>query len=610
MSAIALALVCTFLPLCAAALLLGVPSLRRSGRPAGVISVAVALTALSSSLVLFSRVLASPGLTARVTRVWLPHGTLELAQSSTSSMEIGVNLDGLSISMLVVVCFVAFCVQLFSLGYMAAEAPPDFGRYFAWQSLFLFAMNVLVIAPNVLQLFLGWELVGLVSYLLIGFYYKKPSAARAAVKAFWVTKLADMGFVAALIVLFTSTGSFEWTGTLLLAGPISLLLFIAVMGKSAQFPLHVWLPDAMEGPTPVSALLHAATMVAAGVFLVARTFPIFEQAPDTLLFMAYVGSFTALFAAVLAVLQNDIKRVLAYSTCSQLGYMVCALGAGSRVAGFFHLTTHAFFKALLFLAAGGLIHAVHSNDIRDMGGLFKKQKLTSSTFIVGALALAGMPGFSGFFSKDLILEHVLERGLYGPLAALLLAAFLTAFYMGRVIVTALFGASGPRAEHAHEAGFSMTLPLVLLAIPVLAAGFFGARLSSVYGEPIQLHASTVGVTATCLGLAGFGMSYWMFGKAQGGAALVALCAPIARFARYGAVDRSYVYLYQAVLRGSAGTIGFIDRYLVDGVMNGIAYLTLMLGTKLRRMQTGNVQDYVYAVVAGTLVLGTVAVFLY
>jgi NADH-quinone oxidoreductase subunit L len=310
------------------------------------------------------------------------------------------------------------------------------------------------------------------------------------------------------------------------------------------------------------------------------------------------------------VLQNDIKRVLAYSTCSQLGYMVCALGAGSRVAGFFHLTTHAFFKALLFLAAGGLIHAVHSNDIRDMGGLFKKQKLTSSTFIVGALALAGMPGFSGFFSKDLILEHVLERGLYGPLAALLLAAFLTAFYMGRVIVTALFGASGPRAEHAHEAGLSMTLPLVLLAIPALAAGFFGARLSSVYGEPIQLHASTVGVTATCLGLAGFGMSYWMFGKAQGGAALVALCAPMARFARYGAVDRSYVYLYQAVLRGSAGTIGFIDRYLVDGVMNGIAYLTLMLGTKLRRMQTGNVQDYVYAVVAGTLVLGTVAVFLY
>ncbi len=608
MSPIQLALLATFLPLGTAFSLIVLPGVRRAGKLPGYISVVTALVALVSALQLFAYGLEVHDI-ARVTTQWLPHSVLGASSAAPSTIEIGVLLDGLSVSMLVVVCLVAFCVQVFSLGYMADEPPADFGRYFTWQSLFLFAMNTLVIAPNLLQLFLGWELVGLVSYLLIGYYWKKPSAARAALKAFWITKLADMGLVAGLIVLFVNTGSFNWTGTVAVAGPVTLLLFIAVMGKSAQFPLHVWLPDAMEGPTPVSALLHAATMVAAGVFLVARAHPLFEQAPNTQNFMAYVGGFTALFASIVAVVQNDIKKVLAYSTCSQLGYMVCALGAGSQVAGFFHLTTHAFFKAMLFLAAGGLIHAVHSNDIHHMGGLFRKMKLTSGAFIIGALALAGVPGFSGFFSKDLILEEVWERGLYLPFAALLIAAFLTAFYMGRVVFIALFGKPSEHAEHAHESGFAMTFPLVVLAIPALCAGYFGAELSGMYGEATHFHLSPVGMTASALGLCGIGLSYFMFGAPQGGAALRTVFAPLGRLAASGIVDKSFLFGYRTVLRGFAGGIGWFDRYIIDGLMNAIGYVTLEVGARLRPLQTGKVQDYVYVMVVATIALGTFAAFL-
>ncbi len=608
MSAIDLALVCTFLPLGTALLLLVLPGLRRAGKTAGAISVAAASVALGAALLLFMRALQSPML-ERVTMQWLPHAPPGAVDAAQSTIQLGVHLDGLSVSMLVVVCVVALCVQIFSLGYMASEPPADFGRYFMWQSLFLFAMNTLVIAPNLLQLFIGWELVGLVSYLLIGYYWQKPSAARAALKAFWMTKLADMGLVAGLVVLFKHTGGFEWTVHTEVAGTVTLLLFFAVMGKSAQFPLHVWLPDAMEGPTPVSALLHAATMVAAGVFLVARAHPLFEQAPSTQLVMAYVGAFTALFAACIAVVQNDIKKVLAYSTCSQLGYMVCALGSGSQVAGFFHLTTHAFFKALLFLAAGGLIHAVHSNDLRDMGGLFSRMKLTASAFIIGALALCGVPGFSGFFSKDLILEEVFARGLYAPFAALLLAAFLTAFYMGRVILLALFGKPSSHAEHAHESGVSMTLPLILLALPALGAGYFGTTLSGLYAEPVHFHTSAVGMLATALGLCGLGTAYFMFGAPQGGAALRAAFAPIGRLAASGLVDRAFLAVYRHGLRAFASAIGWFDRYIIDGLINALGYGTLEAGARLRPLQTGKLQDYVYAMAIATLALGTAAVFL-
>ena len=606
------ALFATFLPLATSLLLVVVPWLRRSGKPAGWLSVFSAGLALLASLKLFVDQLGAGAATLdRVTAQWLPHNALGTGPLSRAVIEVGVQLDGISVPMLVVVCLVAFCVQVFSLGYMADEPDHDFGRYFTWQSLFLFAMNTLVIAPNLLQVFLGWELVGLASYLLIGYYWKKPSAARAALKAFWVTKFADMGLIGGLIVLFLNAGSFEWTVTTAAAGTVTLLLFIAVMGKSAQFPLHIWLPDAMEGPTPVSALLHAATMVAAGVYLVVRCWPLFAQpaSANTLTFMAYVGSFTALFAAIVAVVQNDIKKVLAYSTCSQLGYMVAALGAGSQVGGFFHLTTHAFFKALLFLAAGGLIHAVHSNDIRQMGGLWGKQRWTSLAFIVGALALAGFPGLAGFFSKDLILEEVLDKGLWAPFGALLLAAFLTAFYMGRVMMVALFGeAKSEAAKHAHESPASMLVPLGILAALAVVAGYFGATLSGLYGEAAHFHLSAAGLAATAVGLAGLGLAYWMFGAAQGGQALARAFAPIGRVAASGSVDAFFTWGYRRVLENISAFVAWFDRYVVDGLINVVAYGTLELGEDLKPLQTGKVQDYVYAIVAAMVAMGLYGAF--
>lgn len=602
------ALIATFLPLGTALLLVLVSPLRRTGLVAGLISVASALATLTSAIMLLVPRLQGTAAPFKETLRWLPHSSLDAVAHARGAIELGLQVDGISSTMLVVVAVVATCVQIFSLGYMAEEPKADFGRYFTWQSLFLFAMNSLVLAPNLLQLFLGWELVGLVSYLLIGYWWKKPSAARAALKAFWITKFADMGLVGGLIVLFLSTGTFDWGVTTAAAGTITLLLFIAVMGKSAQFPLHIWLPDAMEGPTPVSALLHAATMVAAGVFLVVRAFPLFEQAHSTLTFMTYIGSFTALFAAVVAVVQTDIKKVLAYSTCSQLGYMVAALGVGSQVGGFFHLTTHAFFKALLFLSAGSFIHAVHSNELSHMGGLWSKMKVTSSAFILGALALAGFPGLAGFFSKDLILEHVLEHGQYAPLAALLTAAFLTAFYMGRVVFVAIFGKPSEHAHHAHESGPSMLIPLVVLMVPSAVAGYFGATLSGLYGAPAHFHLSAIGVVATALGLAGIGMAYWMFGAPQGGKALQDAFAPLGRLARSGAVNGFFAWSYRSVMTKVAEGIGWFDRYVIDGAMNGIAYGTLEAGARLRPLQTGRVQDYVYVVVAAMIALGLYGAF--
>lgn len=597
-----------FLPLATALLFIVVPPLRRTGFIAGVVSVLSALTSLVAALVLFGQVLGGARVLGREVVTWLPHSSLAPGALARGVFQVGLLLDGISVSMLVIVTLVAFCVQLFSLGYMADEPKHDFGRYFTWQSLFLFAMNTLVLAPNLLQAFLGWELVGLASYLLIGYWWRKPSAARAAVKAFWINKFGDMGLLAGLIILFLGTGGFEWTGAVAVATPVTLLLFVAVMSKSAQFPLHIWLPDAMEGPTPVSALLHAATMVAAGVYLVVRAHPLFAQAPDTQLVMAYVGGFTALFAAVVAVVQTDLKKVLAYSTCSQLGYMVCALGAGSQVGGFFHLTTHAFFKALLFLAAGSIIHGVHSNELKHMGGLWGKMKVTSLAFIVGALALAGVPGLSGFFSKDLILEEVARQGLWAPLGALLVSAFLTAFYMGRVVFAALFGKPSKEAQEAHESGPSMLAPLVLLSVLAVVAGYFGTVLSGLYGEAVHFHLSPVGIAATALGLSGLGLAYFMFGAPQGGASLRAAFAPVGRLAASAAVDKTFAWAYRKVLTGLAEAIGWFDRYVIDGLMNGLAYGTLEAGTRLRPTQTGRVGDYVYVVVAAMVLMGLYGAF--
>jgi NADH-quinone oxidoreductase subunit L len=484
--------------------------------------------------------------------------------------------------------------------------------------LFLFAMQGLVVAPNLLQLFICWELVGLCSYLLIGFYYQKPAAARAALKAFWMTKFADMGLLLGLILQFSVTRSFGWdqaTVQALIASSWALpwvagLYFLAVMGKSAQFPLHVWLPDAMEGPTPVSALLHAATMVAAGVYLIVRSFPIFEAAESIHLYMTYIGATTALMAACIAMVQTDIKKVLAYSTCSQLGYMISALGAGSMMAGYFHLTTHAFFKALLFLAAGSIIHAVHTNDMREMGGLWKKMPFTSLVFIIGSMALAGIPIFSGFYSKDLILETLYARSLEDPLffppfLACVLGAGLTAYYMTRTIIMTFFGKLSRKSDYAHEHGWRMSAPLLLLAILAITAGFGADTFAHLIGEThfhfAIFHFSPVALLALCISLSGIVLGYLI--HVRGDAAWIAYALmPVKNFIEFGPVNQAWLSGYRHGLLGISASIAWFDRYIVDGLLNWTGAMTLIAGDRLRMMQTGRVSDYVYVVVFGAILL--------
>lgn len=586
-----------------AGLLLGVvPWLRRRGGLAAAVCITGSAVSFFAAVFLLHERLRG-GAPALLTVPWIRIGGRTLA-------EVGLCADGVSASMLAVVTLVALCVQVFSVGYMHGETSPAFGRYFAYHALFLWSMNLLVVAPNLLQLFAGWELVGVTSYMLIGFYFKKESAARAAVKAFWVTKFADMGLLFGLLVLFVASGGFAWNARLAPAEAtaVTLLFFFAVVGKSAQFPLHVWLPDAMEGPTPVSALLHAATMVAAGVFLVVRANPLFEQAPATRSAMLALGAGTAFFAACLALVQSDIKKVLAYSTCSQLGYMVAALGAGSMVGGFFHLTTHAFFKALLFLAAGSAIHAVHSNEIGDMGGLAKRMPLTTAAFVTGALALAGVPGLSGFFSKDLVLEAV--EGKLGsiPWAALLATAFLTAFYMGRVVFVAFFGPpSGERASHAHEPGWSMRGPLLVLAVISAIGGVFAAPFAALHGEAYSFHFGKGPAAATALGLGGVVLAFVAYGRGARAEA-PALVTFVNGLAKTRAVNRFYEWGFHRVALVLSDALAWVDRYVVDGLINMLGYAALEAGRRARPLQTGFAPDYVLATVMGAVGLAAWAVW--
>jgi NADH-quinone oxidoreductase subunit L len=595
LSPIVLAVIALFGPVVTATILALVPVLRLRGLPAMWLSVFTATVAAASAISLLFVV--DPANPVILEASWLPN-------AGHSLVSVGIRLDGISTSMLLIVTVVAWAVQVFSIGYMHDEPAPAKGRYFTYHSLFIFSMNLLVLAPNLMQLFVGWELVGLTSYLLIGFYYQKVSAGHAAIKAFWVTKFADMGLLLGLLVLFIGTGSFAFdaSGSPWVITLSTLLLFLAVMGKSAQFPLHVWLPNAMEGPTPVSALLHAATMVAAGVYLLVRSSPLYLGAPLTLNVMLWVGSVTALFAACVAVFQTDIKRVLAYSTCSQLGYMVAAVGAGAPLAAYFHLTTHAFFKALLFLGAGSVIHAVHSNELKNMGGLGKKMPVTALTFAIGALALAGIPGLSGFFSKDLILEAVSEQGASGPLVLLLIAALLTAFYMTKVALVAFLGKPSEAAHHAHESGPSMLIPLGVLALLSIVAGYFGKTFFARLGEHYAFHLGHIGILGTALGLTGLAMAVLVYG-----ARLIPLeSMALYRFAEFiacsRAIDRTYEVLYRHVVLKVAAAIGWFDRYVIDGVMNWFAWGSMAIGRRLQRLQSGNILDYLMAVVAGTVAL--------
>src|SRR5881628_1916393 len=463
-----MALLVVLLPFVAFVLLAVVVPLRRRGQAAGAVSIAAIAVAFLAAL--FSRFVWKGDAHVQ-TWAWIP-------ADEGPTATVGVLLDPLSNAMLVLV---SLLVQIYSLAYLRDERAPSLGRYYTYQSLFAFSMLGLVLSPSFIQMFVFWELVGLCSYLLIGYWYERPSAARAAVKAFWITKLGDLGFVIGIVILWAATGTFEFHALFALAqehalaieglGTIMLLIYLGAVGKSAQFPLHVWLPDAMEGPAPVSALIHAATMVTAGVFMVTRAQPLFALVPDVLVLIGWVGAFTALLAATLACVESDIKRVLAYSTVSQLGYMMAAVGAGAPDAGFLHLLTHGLFKALLFLGAGAVIHAVGTHDIFRMGGLFRAMPQTALVFIVGTLALAGVPPLAGFFSKEAVLAGVWDSGRPAVFLLLAITAFLTAFYMFRVIFITFFGHGHPHgATHPHDPPWLMRGPLWLLAGLTVAIG--------------------------------------------------------------------------------------------------------------------------------------------
>jgi NADH-quinone oxidoreductase subunit L len=583
--------------------------LRRSGKSAAWLSIVISLAALVGAVSAWRATV--PDMARRMLWDWIPveDGVLT---------SVGVLVDADAALMLILVALVSFLVQVYSLGYLGDEPPASLGRYYAYQSLFAFSMMGLVLAPNFVQLFICWELVGLCSYLLIGYWYPRPEAARAAVKAFWVTKAGDVFFLIGIVMLWSRTGTFDFSELFELAqgggealaglGLVTFFIYLGAAGKSAQFPFHVWLPDAMEGPTPVSALIHAATMVTAGVYLLFRTSFLFQQTPDVLAAVGWIGAFTALLAATLACVQSDIKRVLAYSTVSQLGYMMAAIGAGFAGAGFLHLLTHGVFKALLFLAAGAVIHAVGSNDIHAMGGLARRMPQAFVVFLVGTLSLAGIPFFAGFFSKEEILGATWVGGLLVPFGMLVLAAFLTAFYMFRVVFIAFLGAPaapaghGARGEaHAHDAPAIMALPLWILALLAMAIGiWFGvSHPESGFAAPAWLTPLAVAVA-----VGGIAFAWLVYGLRALSAARL-----FERFAWIGeaAVERFWLddlfaLIYRRAILGASRSVGWVDRYLVDGVLNVLSAWTLTAGDRLRRVQTGQAQDYVYGIALGVLVL--------
>ena len=611
-----LALLALLLPAFAFVVLAVAVPLRRAGRAAAAFSVLCSAGALAAAVGAWRAV--GPEDYHRVLWTWLPAEAGPLAT-------VGVLADADSAIMLALVALISFLVQVYSVGYLEHETPGALGRYYAYQSLFAFSMMGLVLAPNFVQLFIGWELVGLCSYLLIGYWYQKPEAARAAVKAFWTTKAGDAGLLIGIILLWRQTGTFDFiellqivdAGAIPLAGLgwITFCIYLGAVGKSAQFPLHVWLPDAMEGPTPVSALIHAATMVTAGVYLLTRTIWLFALTPDVLVLVGWVGAFTALLAAVLACVQSDIKRVLAYSTVSQLGYMMAAIGAGFAGAGFLHLLTHGIFKALLFLGAGAVIHAVGSNDIFAMGGLARRMPQTAIVFVIGTLSLAGIPLFAGFFSKEEILGAVWVGGLTVPFAMLVLGAFLTAFYMFRVVFITFFagppssvgvyapgqGGSGHDHGHAHDAPAVMTGPLWVLAVMAVGIGvFFTLR----HPEPEFVNPGWLQPLA--VGAAGGGILLaWLTyqRRAISASTLAAAFGPIraAALARFW-LDDLFEALYRGFILAFSWAVGWVDRYLVDGVVNVLSAWTLTWGDRLRRIQSGRPQDYVYGVALGLLAL--------
>ena len=543
-------------------------------------------------------------------------------------VHVGLQIDRLSALMMVVVTFVSLMVHVYTIGYMADD--PGYQRFFSYISLFTFAMLMLVMANNFLQLFFGWEAVGVVSYLLIGFWYTRESAVYANLKAFLVNRVGDFGFLLGIGLILAGAGTLDYQEVFAKAstlGPITLiciLLFVGAIGKSAQFPLHVWLPDSMEGPTPISALIHAATMVTAGIFMVARMSPLFELSEPARTVVLVIGAITALSMALVALTQYDIKRVVAYSTLSQLGYMTAALGASAYSAGMYHLVTHAFFKALLFLAAGSVIIALHhEQDMRRMGGLKKYMPLTYWTMVIGAISSAGIPGFAGFFSKDSIIEALKESSTPGAMfgyVCLVACVFVTATYTFRMLFMAFHGAEHFDAAHPpHESPPVVTVPLVLLAIPSVAAGyfvgpvvygdFFGAAVPPTGGEYHGIWAYMGHGLISLpfwLALAGIGTAWFLYMERRDLPKRVAMAfGPL-----YALVERKYGFdeLYSRVVAAGARAIGRGfwrggDQAVIDGLMvNGSARVVGWLSGVVRLVQSGLVNQYAVAMLIGVAVL--------
>lgn len=520
---------------------------------------------------------------------------------------VGFGIDPLSAVMLVVVGVVASAVIVFSIGYMKGER--GWVRYFALLSLFTAAMSALVMADSLVGLFIGWELVGVCSFLLIGFWYEKPSAADAARKAFIVTRIGDAGLLLGMALLWQQTGSLQIAGVLSgvsslgagVATTAALLLFAGAMGKSAQFPLHVWLPDAMEGPTPVSALIHAATMVAAGVFLVARMWPLFAASSAALGVVMAVGAFTALAAATVAVGQTDIKKVLAYSTISQLGFMFAALGAGAWVAALFHLVTHAAFKALLFLTSGSVIHGSGTQDLREMGGLWRKMPVTAACWLVGGLALSGIPPLAGFFSKDAVIAAVLHTS---PVAGgvLVLASVLTGLYVARATQLAFFGAHRG-SGHVHESPAVMTAPLVVLALLAVGLGFASGAFGGLLGAEHEAVSVPIAVTAVIAALVGLVTGGLVWSRDPGAENTFAAwferiwVAARGGYGFDGLVQRAFV---RPVMASAMLAYALVDRIVIDGVAEGTGRLARRVGKAFSGLQNGDVQFYTALVGLGAV----------
>ena len=614
-------------------LALGLGGKWMSHRTAGLIGTAALGVVAVLSYLTAGMYFSAPRLADGTYEALMPYNFKWLPFTESLSIDMGILLDPISVMMLVVISTVSLLVHIYSFGYMKGER--GFQRYYAFLSLFTMSMLGLVVATNIFQMYLFWELVGVSSYLLIGFYYTKPAAIAASKKAFIVTRFADLGFLIGILVYgyYAGTYTFSPNEMALAKGgaamiPLALgLMFIGGAGKSAMFPLHIWLPDAMEGPTPVSALIHAATMVVAGVYLVARMFPLFiEYAPSVLHIVAYVGAFTAFYAASVACVQSDIKRVLAFSTISQIGFMMVALGVCTSadphegglgyMAGMFHLFTHAMFKALLFLGAGSIIHAVHSNEMSAMGGLRKYMPITHITFLIACLAIAGIPPFSGFFSKDEILTACFQ---FSPTMGWIMTviAGMTAFYMFRLYYGIFWAGSEPGQKSAsdgshshtpHESPLAMTLPLMLLAVVTIVAGFipFGHFISS-NGEAYSIHLDwSVAGTSIAVAVVSIAIATYIYaGSRQPVADTLAhrfkglWTAAYHRFY----LDEVYQFITHRIIFGCiCRPIAWWDRHVVDGFFDFLAWGADATSDEIRGLQSGRIQQYTFVFLLGTLAL--------